>query len=144
MLMLVGLLDRLGNKTKFHLVNQVPVCAPFPSSGQAIRGLRCFNELLLGKFLWKFGLERDALWQRVIEVKYSCEQGWQWGGVGSKDGSSPSPHMVLSYPIPAPPLPILTCMMGKIFLPHPCPLGPREALPHPIKLNFLLIAFSKN
>ena len=59
-------------------------------------------------------------------------------------GSSSSPHMVLSYPIPAPPLPILTCMMGKIFLPHPCPLGPREALPHPIKLNFLLIAFSKN
>ena len=35
---------------------------------------------------------------------------------------------------PAPP-----CMTGKTFSPHPRPLGPREVLPHPVKLYFLLI-----
>ena len=30
-------------------------------------------------------------------------------------------------------------MTGKTFLPHPRPLGPGEAPPHPVKLNFLLI-----
>ena len=49
-------------------------------------------------------------------------------------GSSPPSCMVFSYPIPA-----LLCMMGKIFLPHPCPLGPREDPHHPTKLYFLLI-----
>ena len=42
--------------------------------------------------------------------------------------------MVLSYPIPA-----LPRMTGKTFSPHSRPLGPREALSHPIKLYFLLI-----
>ena len=55
--------------------------------------------------------------------------GWVW-----KMGFSPPPRMVLSYPI-------LTRlrMTGKIFLPHPHPLGPCEAPPHPVKLYFLLI-----
>ena len=48
--------------------------------------------------------------------------------------SSPSPYMVLFYPIPSPPL-----MIGKIFLPHPRPLGPHEAPTHPEKLYYLLI-----
>ena len=47
--------------------------------------------------------------------------------------SSPPSYMVLSYPIPT-----LPHMTGKILLPHPHPLGTREAPPHPIKLCFLL------
>ena len=39
--------------------------------------LRLFNEALLGKWLWHYGLERDALWGRVIEVKYGSVL---WGG----------------------------------------------------------------
>ena len=42
--------------------------------------------------------------------------------------------IILFYPIPAP-----SRMMGKIFLSHPYPLGPHKALPHPVKLYFLLI-----
>ena len=34
--------------------------------------VRLFNEPLLGKWLWRFGIEKDALWRQVIEVKY----GW--------------------------------------------------------------------
>ena len=36
----------------------------------------------------------------------------------------------------------LPSMTGKTFLPHPCPLGPRKALPHPVKLYFLLICLT--
>ena len=35
-----------------------------------------FNEALLGKWLWRFGIEEDALWRQVIEMKY----GRVWGG----------------------------------------------------------------
>ena len=49
-------------------------------------------------------------------------------------GSLSPPRMVLSYPIPAPPR-----MTGNTFSPHPRPLGPHEAPPHPVKLYFLLL-----
>ena len=35
-----------------------------------IRWLGNFNSTLLGKWLWRYGLETDALWRRVIEAKY--------------------------------------------------------------------------
>ena len=34
-----------------------------------------FNESLLGKWLWCYSHERNALWRKVIEVKY----GSKWG-----------------------------------------------------------------
>ena len=49
-------------------------------------------------------------------------------------GSSSPLSMILSYPICAP-----SRMTGKTFSPYPCPLGTREAPPHPVKLYFLLI-----
>ena len=53
------------------------------------------------------------------------------GGTGSKDGIFvPVPH---GFVLP------LARMMGKTFSPHPHPLRPCEAPPHPIKLYFLLI-----
>ena len=44
---------------------------------------RLFNEALLGKWLWRFGIEEDALWRQVIEMKYGCVLGG--GGVGVPD-----------------------------------------------------------
>ena len=38
--------------------------------GLGIRWLGNFNSTLLGKWLWRYGLETDALWRRVIEAKY--------------------------------------------------------------------------
>lgn len=34
--------------------------------GLAIRSLRCFNEALLGKWLWILGIEREVLWRTVM------------------------------------------------------------------------------
>ena len=40
--------------------------------GLGIRKIRLFNIALLGKWLWRFGIEKDALWRKVIDLKYGC------------------------------------------------------------------------
>ena len=50
-----------------------------------IRRLGNFNSTLLGKWLWRYGTEIDALWRRVIEAKYRNI----WGGWGTKTVTSP-------------------------------------------------------
>uniref|UniRef100_A0A2N9H333 Reverse transcriptase domain-containing protein n=1 Tax=Fagus sylvatica TaxID=28930 RepID=A0A2N9H333_FAGSY len=63
--------------TKFHLVNWDIICNPFSNGGLNIRSLRRFNEALLGKWLWRFGVEREALWRQVVVGKYGAlEGGW--------------------------------------------------------------------
>ena len=37
--------------------------------------LGSFNKALFGKWLWRFGNERQALWRRVIGAEYGCEGG---------------------------------------------------------------------
>ena len=65
----------LGDDSKRHLVNWSKVCSPIQSGGLAIRNLRYFNEELLGKWLWRFGYEREVLWRRVRGAKYGVEEG---------------------------------------------------------------------
>ena len=40
-----------------------------------MRNLTKFNGALLGKWLWRYGHEREALWRRVIDCKYGSEVG---------------------------------------------------------------------
>jgi hypothetical protein len=47
----------------FHLVRWDHICTPYSNGGLNIRNLRRFNEALLGKWLWRFGVEREALWR---------------------------------------------------------------------------------
>ena len=63
----------VGDEHKFHLVKWAVVCTPVSSAGLGIRKVRLFNEALLEKWLWRFGLEKDALWRQVIEVKYCID-----------------------------------------------------------------------
>ena len=51
------------------------VCMPVHKGGLGIRLLRRFNSALLGKWLWRHGMERDALSRKVIEAKYGDEGG---------------------------------------------------------------------
>jgi hypothetical protein len=61
----------------FHLVRLDHICTPYSNGGLNIRNLRRFNEALLGKWLWRFRVEREALWRQVVKVKYgSLEGGW--------------------------------------------------------------------
>ena len=67
----------MGEEKRFHLVNWDLICMPIQHGGLAIRNLRLFNQALLGKWLWRFGTERDFLWRKVIATKYgSSGGGW--------------------------------------------------------------------
>ena len=79
-----GLISMNGD-SKFHLVKWAKVCKPIQVGGLGIRLLRSFNTALLDKWLWRYGLEIDALWKRVIEAKY----GNIWGGWCTKNVTNP-------------------------------------------------------
>jgi hypothetical protein len=52
------------------------VCTPIKEGGLVIRNLMVFNRALLGKWLWRYGSERDAWWRVVVDSKF----GSLWGG----------------------------------------------------------------
>ena len=54
------------------MVKWATVCAPISLGGLGIRKISLFNIALLGKWLWRFGIEKDALCRQVIELKYGC------------------------------------------------------------------------
>ena len=65
---------------KPHLVGWDKVCTPLAYGGLGIWKLTTFNHSLLGKWLWRFGLEENKLWSWVVSVNY----GEEWGGWYSK------------------------------------------------------------
>ena len=74
--------DFLWGDSKTHLVGWNKVCAPLEIGGLGVRKLTTFNKALLGKWLWRFGLEETRLWRRVVAFKF----GEEWGGWTSKLG----------------------------------------------------------
>ena len=51
------------------------VCSPINHGGLGVRKIAVFNKALLGKWLWRFGLEESRLWRRVIASKYGVNSG---------------------------------------------------------------------
>jgi len=66
----------MGEVFKYHLVSWEKFCTPISNGGLGIRKLVQFNRALLGKWLWRFGMDRDAWWRVAVESKY----GSLWGG----------------------------------------------------------------
>ena len=60
---------------KYPLVAWEKVCLLRELGGLGIRNLASFNQVLLGKWLWRFGHETTYLWQRVIAMKYGEGKG---------------------------------------------------------------------
>ncbi|RVW69042.1 La-related protein 6B [Vitis vinifera] len=58
-----------------HLVNWSAVCADMRQGGLGIRSLVTLNKAFLGKWSWKFAIERNSLWKQVIIDKYGVEDG---------------------------------------------------------------------
>ena len=77
----------IGEKQKIPLVKWSKICTPYNQGGLAVKNLRLFNEALLGKWLWRFGVEREALWRQVIVGKYgSLIGGWSSNSVQGTHG----------------------------------------------------------
>ena len=48
-------------------------CVPKANDGLGIRKLTTFNKALLGRWLWRFGVEETHLWRRVVALKFGEE-----------------------------------------------------------------------
>jgi len=67
----------IGDEAKFHLVNWNKICTPLHAGGLGAHNFIQFNRALLGKWLWRYGREREVLWRLVIDAKFeSLKGGW--------------------------------------------------------------------
>ncbi|RVW83126.1 putative ribonuclease H protein [Vitis vinifera] len=63
---------------KVHLINWEVVCTRREKGGLGIRKIDSLNKVLLGKWVWRFAVEKDNLWRLMIGVKYGQEEfGWR-------------------------------------------------------------------
>ncbi|KAJ9691474.1 hypothetical protein PVL29_013603 [Vitis rotundifolia] len=63
---------------KIHLINWKAVCTQKEKGGLGIRRMGVLNKALLGKWIWRFAIEKDVLWKKVIGVKHGLEGcGWK-------------------------------------------------------------------
>lgn len=71
-----------GERTKMHLLSWSKVCKDKKFGGLGFKSLEVFNQALLGKWLWRFVVEWESLWRRVIQGKFrELEGGWCTHGV---------------------------------------------------------------
>lgn len=69
--------DDFDGSPKFQLMNWKKVCRSLDKGGLGVQSLNLMNRALLGKWLWRFDEERDALWRCLISVKYGEDPlGW--------------------------------------------------------------------
>ncbi|KAJ9700573.1 hypothetical protein PVL29_006060 [Vitis rotundifolia] len=65
----------LEERRKLHLVRCAVICKYKRHGGLGLRHLKDFNHALLGKWLWRFSLERESFWRKVIVGKFGEEEG---------------------------------------------------------------------
>jgi hypothetical protein len=66
---------RMDNVSKFPLVNWKTICMPVATGRLGIKNLILTNQALLGKWLWRFAMEKDSYWRKVVALKYGVNPG---------------------------------------------------------------------
>lgn len=64
---------------KIHLVKLLDIYKPLDRAvgGVGIRSIKTLNRALLIKWMWRFGIERESLWRKVVAGKYGgALNGW--------------------------------------------------------------------
>ena len=64
-----------GERVNRHLLNWDTVCSLIAYGVLGVRKIVPFNKTLLGKWLWRYGMEESRLWRRVIATKYGVNAG---------------------------------------------------------------------
>ncbi|RVW87985.1 hypothetical protein CK203_033887 [Vitis vinifera] len=77
-LKLSALMGRESEEKKAHLIKWEAICEDKSKGGLGLRKLVFLNKALLGKWVWRFAIDRDDLWKQVIVAKYGQEGlGWR-------------------------------------------------------------------
>ena len=67
---------------KLHVVKWEVVCSTKGKGGLGVRSSSTLNRALLSKLIWRFAVEREVLWKKVISTKCGVEEGgWLSQGV---------------------------------------------------------------
>ncbi|XP_077252938.1 uncharacterized protein LOC143892304 [Tasmannia lanceolata] len=69
-------------KRSLALVSWENICKPVQGGGLSIRRIKQVNQALMGKWLWRFGEEKERLWAKVISGKYGVAPG-NWVSLNS-------------------------------------------------------------
>jgi hypothetical protein len=68
---------RIGEEFECYLVSWSKVCTLISEGGMVIRNLVMFNRAMLGNWLWRYEIERDAWWRILVDSKFgSLWAGW--------------------------------------------------------------------
>ncbi|KAK3193999.1 hypothetical protein Dsin_025309 [Dipteronia sinensis] len=74
-----------GNeKKKVHSIDWVSMCKNKRHGGLGIGRMKDNNKSLLAEWVWRFGIEDNTLWRRVICVRYGIPKTslvWDWKGI---------------------------------------------------------------
>ncbi|GJV81758.1 hypothetical protein Tco_1517628 [Tanacetum coccineum] len=76
----------IGDGKKLAWVKWENVIASYGFGGLNIGSLSVKNKALLSKWWWRFNVEKDAMWRRVVYSIYGCKGGWSVNRVGQKGG----------------------------------------------------------
>jgi hypothetical protein len=66
----------MGDEKKLYLISWNQGCLPLRAGGLGIRNVLKFSKALLGKWLWRYATEREALWYKVIKENEEQDGGW--------------------------------------------------------------------
>lgn len=72
-----------------HLVAWDKVCIPKGKGGAGLRRLQPKNQAFLCKWFWRFDLEEDFFWRKVVSAKYGVRDGWDLSVPRGAYGCSP-------------------------------------------------------
>lgn len=78
-----------------HLLKWETVCRPIEEGGIGLGNVVSKNLSLLGKWLWRFPMEPDSIWHKVIKSKYGTNRN-RWDALAGANASSFCPWKTIS------------------------------------------------
>ena len=74
-------MENFDEEQSRHLISWTILSRPKEVGGLGMGNLKLKNVSLLAKWLWRFPLESEALWCRIIKAKYGLKQN-NWDPAG--------------------------------------------------------------